>query len=78
MREFAVTDEEIPELKPEVLEHGIVHFPTPNLTNHNYKQRGINVHCDTCPTPHGFYLEPDKQLTGIDANGYPVIKSISN
>lgn len=47
------------------------------LTGHRWRQRGHTVHCDSCDIPHGFTVDPDKHLTGIDANGYPVISTIS-
>lgn len=47
------------------------------LTGHRWRQHGHTVECDSCDVPHGFTVDPDKHLTGIDANGYPVISTIS-
>lgn len=65
------------EVVPEVITHAPVVFPEPNLTKHNWKQRGTNVHCDSCRYPHGFSVPADQLLTGVDENGYPVFKSLS-
>jgi hypothetical protein len=59
-------------------EQGNPVFPQPNLTNHHWRQHGTSVDCDSCMLPHGFTLEPNQILAGVDANGYPVIKSVSD
>jgi hypothetical protein len=52
-------------------------MPEAMRTGHVFKQRGHVAHCTTCDEPHGFNLGPDQQLTGHDANGYPIISTIS-
>lgn len=56
--------------------HTVV-IPPANHTSHQWRQRGFVVHCDSCDPGHGFNLRHDQQLTGINANGYPVIETIS-
>lgn len=67
------------ELAPEVRTHEVVR-PTPNLTNHRWRQQGGpggRIECNTCEWPHGFHPKATELLTGIDERGYPVLKSIS-
>lgn len=71
-------------LKPEEILHpgavdefGGVIFPKANLTDHDWKQEGGpggRINCKSCPMKHGFTPKPDEILTGIDANGYPVLQ----
>lgn len=70
---------EYKETEGEVFTHGpaVIEFPEPNMTNHRWKQHGIMVECDSCTYAHGFAVDVNQQLTGIDASGYPTFKSLS-
>lgn len=58
--------------------HHVIERPPVNKTNHRWRQRGFTVHCDTCPTPHGFHVNHNEHLTGIDAQAMPIIEKIQS
>jgi len=45
------------------------------MRGHNWRQRGQEIFCTSCPFSHGFFVSPDQQLVGIE-NDMPVIKKI--
>jgi hypothetical protein len=78
-RKYEAKDEETLDLPKELLEHEHyehdVFRPESNLTNHRWRQRGNAVECDQCDLHHGFYIQTNQILTGIDTKGYPVIST---
>lgn len=54
-------------------------IPPASHTGHQWRQRGHVVHCDGSADhdQHGFNINHNQMLTGHDANGYPVISTIS-
>lgn len=62
--------------KKDVSEDEVVYHQLSKPTvgkKHNWKQRGTMIVCDSCETPHGFYVNVEDILTGIDKNGMPII-----
>jgi cytochrome c1 len=47
-----------------------------SMQGHSWIQRGTEIICESCPFKHGFYVEPEKRLVGIDENGNPIIDKI--
>lgn len=45
------------------------------MRGHNWRQRGIEIFCTSCPFQHGFFVTPNEMLVGIE-NDMPVIKKI--
>ena len=46
----------------------------PTVTDkHKWIQRGTHICCDSCQTPHGFYVNVEDMLTGINEDGSPII-----
>lgn len=45
-------------------------------SEHKWRQKGVEVYCEKCPTPHAFYVSPDVHLVGIDSAGQPILESV--
>lgn len=42
-------------------------------TKHNWKQKGVELYCNSCDTPHGIYIGTKKILVGITKDGTPIL-----
>lgn len=51
-------------------------MPDAQLAGHNWRQRGTELICESCPFTHATYIPPDKQLYGIDERGLPMIRTV--
>jgi hypothetical protein len=51
-------------------------IPEATLAGHNWRQRGTELVCDSCPFTHASYIPPGKQLYGINDQGLPMIRDI--
>lgn len=51
-------------------------IPDAQLAGHNWRQRGTELICESCPFTHATYIPPDKQLYGIDDRGLPMIRNV--
>ena len=47
---------------------------TPGAT-HRWRQRGYYIHCNSCELEHGIFIGAEKMLTGIGANGEPILST---
>lgn len=62
-------EEDIPEAK---ISHHTLSAPTVGKT-HRWKQKGTAIVCESCESSHGFYVNIEDILTGIDEKGMPII-----
>lgn len=42
------------------------------LRGHRWKQQGPHIICKSCDMRHAYYIGIDKQLVGINKEGYPL------
>jgi len=61
---------------PIISEFDLSQIPEASLAGHNWRQRGTELVCDSCPYGHASYIPPGKQLYGIDERGLPMIRDI--
>lgn len=61
---------------PVISQFDLSQMPEAQLAGHNWRQRGTELICDSCPFTHATYIPPDKQLYGIDERGLPMIRSV--
>lgn len=49
------------------------------MVGHNWRQRGNELVCSSCPVEHGWTIPPEKwpaKMVGIDRNGMPILESV--
>jgi hypothetical protein len=47
------------------------------LLGHQWVQRGPFLVCKSCPIEHGIYIGVDRQLVGLNDDGTPKLKKIT-
>ena len=52
--------------------HHILSAPTVGK-RHTWRQKGTSIVCDTCESNHGFYINAEDIMTGVDKSGMPII-----
>jgi len=48
--------------------------PDDVLRGHDWRQQGPYLVCDSCPLKHAMYIGMNKQLTGFDDEGNPILE----